>query len=56
MEPLATGELTKLVHELQQEVARVDRQSRCRHVWEPDRDDPAKRICAECGCRPLKDR
>ena len=35
-------------------VATVDRQSRCRHVWEPDRKDPAKRVCAECGCSPLK--
>ena len=35
-------------------IAQVDRQSRCRHVWEPDLKDPAKRVCAECGCSPLK--
>ena len=42
------------VGDLEMRVALVDRQSRCRHVWEPDRKDPAKRVCAECGCSPLK--
>lgn len=40
--------------DLERKLAQIDRQSRCRHVWEPDLADPAKRVCAECGCRPLK--
>ena len=38
---------------LKARVEQVDRQSRCRHVWETDREDPRKRVCAECGCSPL---
>ena len=41
------------VADLEKMVRQIDRQSRCRHVWEPDREDPRKRVCAECGCSPL---
>ena len=34
-------------------LTQVDRQSRCRHVWETA-ETPSKRRCAECGCEPLK--
>ena len=38
---------------LRDKLAQVDKQSRCRHVWETA-ETPSKRRCAECGCEPLK--
>ena len=42
------------IGELEARLAQVDRQSRCRHVWEPDEKTVSGRRCAECGCEPLK--
>ena len=47
------AELTRAVAALSDKVEQVDRQSRCRHVWETA-ETPSGRRCAECGCEPLK--
>ena len=51
---MTKAEMEQEIADLRKMVWQIDRQSRCRHVWEPDRQDPAKRVCAECGCSPLK--
>ena len=45
--------LFERIERMAQKVDQIDRQSRCRHVWETA-ETPSKRRCAECGCEPLK--
>lgn len=54
-EPVPTlAKVAAQLADLQKRVAQVDRQSRCRHVWEPDRKDTHLWRCAECGGEDLK--
>lgn len=49
----AIADLMDKVTALEAKVAQVDRQSRCRHVWEPDEKTKSGRRCGQCGCEPL---